>query len=207
MTPDMARGLHRAKRGVARDHLDDLETDMTSIPPVRPCTREDLAEVREIYALEVREGTASFELEPPSLPEMTARFAAIEAAGLPYVVAELEGRVAGYAYASPYRPRPAYRHTVEDSVYVARFARRRGVGRALLGAVIAHATARGMRQMVAIIGDSAHVASIELHARAGFRLVGTLENVGWKFGRWLDTVIMQRALGDGATAPAPDGAD
>ena len=98
---------------------------MTSSPPVRPCTRDDLPEVREIYALEVREGTASFELEPPPLAEMRARFAAIEAAGLPYLVAELEGRIAGYAYASPYRPRPAYRHTVEDSLYVARFARRR----------------------------------------------------------------------------------
>ena len=178
---------------------------MTSSPPVRPCTPEDLPEVREIYALEVREGTASFELEPPSLAEMRARFAAIEAAGLPYLVAELEGRIAGYAYASPYRPRPAYRHTVEDSVYVARFARRQSVGRALLHAVIESATARGKRQMVAIIGDSAHVASINLHARAGFRLVGTLQNVGWKFGRWLDTVIMQRDLGDGAGAPAPDG--
>ena len=179
---------------------------MTSSPPVRPCTPDDLPEVREIYALEVREGTASFELQPPTFAEMTARFAAIVAAGLPYLVVELEGRIAGYAYACPYRPRPAYRHTVEDSVYVARSARRQGVGRALLDAVIERATARGMRQMVAIIGDSAHVASIDLHARAGFRLVGTLENVGWKFGRWLDTVIMQRGLGDGAGAPAPDGA-
>jgi phosphinothricin acetyltransferase len=163
-----------------------------------------LAQVREIYALEVREGTASFELEPPSLTEMTARFAAIEAAGLPYLVAALDGRVAGYAYAAPYRPRPAYRHTVEDSVYVARWARRQGIGRALLHALIERATTQGMRQMVAIIGDSAHAASIELHARAGFRLVGTLENVGWKFGRWLDTVIMQRPLGPGAARPAPD---
>ena len=178
---------------------------MRPSPPVRPCTRDDLAQVREIYALEVREETASFELEPPDLAEMTARFAAIEAAGLPYMVVELEGRIAGYAYASPYRPRPAYRHTVEDSVYVARFARRQGVGRALLDAVIERAIARGMRQMMAIIGDSAHVASIDLHARAGFRLVGTLENVGWKFGRWLDTVIMQRDLGAGAGGPAPDG--
>jgi phosphinothricin acetyltransferase len=176
---------------------------MSPSPPVRPCTREDLPEVRAIYALEVREGTASFELEPPSLAEMTARFAAIEAAGLPYLVAEVDGRIGGYAYASPYRPRPAYRYTVEDSVYVARFARRQGVGRALLGAVIERATARGMRQMVAIVGDSAHLASIELHRRAGFRLVGTLEHVGWKFGRWLDTVIMQRALGAGASTPAP----
>jgi L-amino acid N-acyltransferase YncA len=163
-----------------------------------------MAEVREIYALEVREGTASFELEPPSLSEMTERFAAIEAAGLPYLVAALDDRIAGYAYAAPYRPRPAYRHTVEDSVYVARWARRQGVGRALLAALIERASARGMRQMVAIIGDSAHRASIELHARAGFRLVGTLENVGWKFGRWLDTVIMQRPLGPGAATPAPE---
>jgi phosphinothricin acetyltransferase len=172
-------------------------------PAVRTCTRKDLAQVREIYALEVREGTASFELEPPSLAEMTARFTAIETAGLPYVVAELEGRLAGFAYAAPYRTRPGYRHTVEDSVYVARFARRQGVGRALLDAVIERATARRLRQMVAIIGDSAQVASIELHARAEFRLVGTLEHVGWKFGRWLDTVIMQRPLGPGAATP-PD---
>jgi L-amino acid N-acyltransferase YncA len=172
---------------------------------VRRCTQHDMGEVCEIYALEVREGTASFELEPPSIAEMAARFGAIEAAGLPYLVVELEGRIAGYAYAGPYRPRPAYRHTVEDSVYVARWARRRGVGRALLKSVIQRATDRGMRQMVAIIGDSAHAASIRLHAEAGFRLVGTLEHVGWKFGCWLDTVIMQRALGDGAaTPPAAD---
>jgi L-amino acid N-acyltransferase YncA len=170
-------------------------------PVVRRCTEQDMPEVREIYALEVLEGTASFELEPPSLAEMTARFAAIEAARLPYIVAEQEGRIAGYAYAGPYRPRPAYRHTVEDSVYVARWARGRGVGRALLEAVIQATTDRGMRQMIAIIGDSAHTASIRLHAQAGFRLVGTLEHVGWKFGRWLDTVIMQRPLGDGASTP------
>ena len=172
---------------------------------VRRCTEQDMPQVRAIYALEVREGTASFELEPPTLDDMTARFAAIDAAGLPYLVAEQEGRIAGYAYAGPYRPRPAYRHTVEDSVYVARWARRQGVGRTLLEAVIQRATEQGMRQMVAIIGDSAHAASIRLHAQAGFRLVGTLEHVGWKFGRWLDTVIMQRPLGDGAaTPPTPD---
>ena len=177
---------------------------MSSKPAVRSCTPGDLAAVREIYALEVREGTASFELEPPSLAEMSARFAAIEAAGLPYLVAELDGQIAGYAYAGPYRPRPAYRYTVEDSVYVARWARRQGVGQALLDAIIERATVHGVRQMVAIIGDSAHTASIELHARAGFRLVGTLAHVGWKFGRWLDTVIMQRPLGPGAATPAPD---
>jgi L-amino acid N-acyltransferase YncA len=172
---------------------------------VRSCTREHLEGVREIYALEVREGTASFELEPPSLAEMSARFAAIEAAGLPYLVAELDGRLAGFAYAATYRTRPGYRHTVEDSVYVARWARRQGVGRVLLDALIERATARQLRQMVAIIGDSAHAASIQLHARAGFRLVGTLEHVGWKFGRWLDTVIMQRPLGPGAATPPDQG--
>jgi phosphinothricin acetyltransferase len=178
---------------------------MSPRPAVRDCTRDDLPEVLEIYALEVREGTASFELEPPSLAEMAARFGAIEAAGLPYLVAELDGRIAGYAYAGPYRPRPAYRYTVEDSVYVARFARQQGVGRALLDAVIERAAAQGMRQMVAIIGDSAHRASIELHRGAGFRLVGTLEHVGWKFGRWLDTVLMQRPLGAGAaTSPGTE---
>ena len=172
---------------------------------VRRCTEQDMPKVREIYALEVLEGTASFELEPPSIADMAARFATIETAGLPYLAVEQDGRIAGYAYAAPYRPRPAYRYTVEDSVYVARWARRRGVGRALLEAVIQRATEQGMRQMVAIIGDSAHVASIRLHAQAGFRLVGTLEHVGWKFGRWLDTVIMQRPLGDGAaTPPASD---
>jgi L-amino acid N-acyltransferase YncA len=177
---------------------------MSGSPKVRRCTRDDIPEVLAIYALEVREGTASFELEPPSLVEMTARFAAIEATGLPYLVAEVEGQIGGYAYAGPYRPRPAYRHTVEDSVYVARFARRRGVGRALLEAVIEGATAAGRRQMIAIIGDSAHAVSIHLHAQAGFRLVGTLDNVGWKLGRWLDTVIMQRPLGAGASAPAAE---
>lgn len=170
---------------------------------VRRCTEQDMPQVRDIYALEVCEGTASFELQPPTLDDMTARFAAVDAAGLPYLVAEQEGLIAGYAYAGPYRPRPAYRYTVEDSVYVARWARRQGVGRTLLEAVIQRATEQGMRQMVAIIGDSAHAASIRLHAQAGFRLVGTLEHVGWKFGRWLDTVIMQLPLGDGAaTAPA-----
>jgi L-amino acid N-acyltransferase YncA len=177
---------------------------MSPRPVVRAASREDVPAVREIYALEVTEGTASFELEPPSVAEMTARFAAIEAAGLPYVVAELDGRVAGYAYAGPYRPRPAYRYTVEDSVYVARFARGQGVGRVLLAAVVERAAASGMRQMVAIIGDSAHAASIRLHERAGFRLVGTLEHVGWKFGRWLDTVIMQRSLGEGVASAPPE---
>jgi phosphinothricin acetyltransferase len=174
---------------------------MKEAPLLRACRVEDLAAVGTIYAREVLEGMASFELEPPDLAELTARWQAIRSAGLPYVVAEQGGRIAGYAYAGRYRTRPGYRCTVENSVYVAPWARRQGVGRALLDAVIDGATGCGMRQMVAIIGDSAHVASIRLHEQAGFRLVGVLENVGCKFGRWLDTVIMQRPLGDGAASP------
>jgi len=177
---------------------------MAAPPGLRDCGADDLAAVHEIYRREVLEGTASFELEPPDLATLAERWRAIRAAGLPYLVAELDGRVAGYAYAGIYRPRPAYRFAVEDSVYIAPWARRRGVGRRLLDAVIAGATAAGRRQMIAIIGDSAHLASIALHRQAGFRMVGTLEDVGWKFGRWLDTVIMQRALGAGAAAPPAD---
>jgi L-amino acid N-acyltransferase YncA len=165
---------------------------------IRDCRPDDLDGVRALYALEVLEGTASFEIEPPDLAEMTARWQAIVAAGLPYLVAEIDGRLAGFAYASRYRPRPGYRHTCEDSVYVARWSRRQGVGGALLEAVIARSTAQDMRQMIAIVGDSAHLASIALHRRAGFHTVGVLENVGLKFGRWLDTVILQRPLGEGA---------
>lgn len=172
----------------------------------RACRHEDLPAVQAIYALEVIEGTATFELDPPGLREIATRHRAIAADGLPYLVAELDGKVAGYAYAAPYRPRPAYRHTVENSVYIARWARRRGLGLVLLEALIEQATDAGMRQMVAIIGDSSHIASIRLHERAGFHTVGTLENVGLKFGRWLDTVLMQRPLGEGART-LPAGAD
>jgi len=177
---------------------------MVPTPLLRDCREGDLEAVRVIYAREVLEGTASFELEPPDLAELTARWRAIRSARLPYVVAEQGGRIAGYAYAGPYRARPGYRYTVENSVYVAPWARRQGIGRVLLDRLIAAASDRGMRQMVAIIGDSAHVASIALHERAGFRLVGALENVGCKFGRWLDTVIMQRALGEGAASLPPE---
>ena len=177
---------------------------MSHRPLLRDCRADDLNAVLEIYAREVREGTASFELEPPDLVELTARWQAIRRARLPYLVAEQGGRILGYAYAGAYRARPGYRYTVEDSVYVAPFAHRQGIGRALLDAVVSAAAACGMRQMVAIIGDSAHVASIRLHEQAGFRLVGVLENVGCKFGRWLDTVIMQRELGEGAGSPPSD---
>jgi phosphinothricin acetyltransferase len=118
--------------------------------------------------------------------------------GYPYFAAEIDGAVVGYAYAGPYRPRPAYRWTVEDSIYIDSQAHRRGIGRMLLDRLMTESTARGFRQMIAVIGDSAQTASIELHRAAGFRHVGAIENVGFKFGRWLDSVIMQRALGPGA---------
>ncbi|HEX6141555.1 MAG TPA: GNAT family N-acetyltransferase [Geminicoccaceae bacterium] len=167
---------------------------MPASPAIRAARPDDLDAIRAIYAVEVLEGTASFELEPPDLAEITRRYGAIRERGLPYLVATAGGQVVGYAYAGPYRPRAAYRYSVENSVYVAGDVRRAGIGRLLLDALIDQAGAAGMRQMVAIIGDSAHLASIRLHERAGFRLVGTLTDIGFKHGRWLDTVIMQRAL-------------
>ncbi len=169
---------------------------MTSI---RTADLADLSAITEIYDYAVRHGTASFETEPPDVAEMTRRYRALVDSGFPYLVAERDGVVIGYAYAGPYRTRPAYRYTVEDSIYVSPAAQRRGVGRALLEELITRSTARGFRQMIAVIGDSAQIASIELHRAAGFHYVGNLQNVGFKFGRWLDSVLMQRSLGPGAT--------
>jgi L-amino acid N-acyltransferase YncA len=166
---------------------------------IRPAQPRDIAAIARIYAHAVRHGTASFELEPPDEAEMARRYEALVAGRFPYVVAELGADIAGYAYAGPYRGRPAYRFAVEDSVYIAPQFHRRGIGRALLAALVAESEAGGFRQMIAVIGDSAQTASIALHEAAGFRLVGTFEAVGFKFDRWLDSVLMQRALGPGAT--------
>jgi L-amino acid N-acyltransferase YncA len=168
---------------------------------IRAATAADIAAITAIYDHAVRHGTASFELEPPDAAEMARRRQALVEAGYPYVVAEADGIVSGYAYAGPYRPRPAYRWSVEDSVYVAPAMQRRGIGAALLDRLIAEAEQRGYRQMIAVIGDSAQTPSIELHRAAGFRPIGTIEHVGFKLGRWLDTVLMQRALGPGAATP------
>ena len=167
--------------------------------PIRTAEARDLVAITGIYEHAVRHGTASFELEPPSEREMARRYEALRSGGYPYLVAQLEGEIMGFAYAGPYRARPAYRWTVEDSIYVAPAAQRRGIGRALLDRLIAEAERGGFRQMIAVIGDSATVGSIELHRAAGFRLVGTFDDIGFKFGRWLDTVLMQRPLGTGAT--------
>jgi L-amino acid N-acyltransferase YncA len=168
---------------------------------IRPAEPRDIAPITAIYAEAVRAGTASFEIEPPDAHEMARRYRELGAGGFPYLVADEAGAMLGYAYAGPYRLRPAYRWTVEDSIYVAPAAQRRGIGGALLHRLIAEAATRGFRQMVAVIGDSAQVPSIALHRAHGFRLVGTHEAVGFKLGRWLDTVLMQRALGPGATTP------
>ena len=170
--------------------------------PIRPAELRDLAAITRIYDHAVRHGTASFELEPPDEKEMTRRYESLRAGAYPYLVAELDGALAGYAYAGPYRARPAYYWTVEDSIYIAPQSHRRGIGRALLDRLIVDSEAGGFRQMIAVIGDSANAGSIELHRAAGFRMVGTFDNVGFKFGRWLDSVLMQRPLGRGAaTAP------
>jgi phosphinothricin acetyltransferase len=171
---------------------------------IRPARISDIPAIARIYAQAVREGTASFEIDPPDEAEMQRRYQALQAGRFPYLVAQCDGAIAGYAYAAPYRARPAYDWSVEDSVYVAPEWHRHGVGRALLTALIEEAEARAFRQMVAVIGDTANTASVELHRATGFRLVGTLENIGFKFNRWLDSVLMQRALGAGASK-APEG--
>ena len=170
---------------------------------IRAAIPADIAAITAIYRPAVLTGTASFELEPPSEDEMLRRFRAIADAGYPYFVAELDGRVAGYAYVNAYRTRPAYRFTVENSVYIAPDAQGKGAGRALLDRLIATCRDDGFRLMVAVIGDSANFASISLHRRAGFRFCGTIHSVGYKFGRWLDSVIMELPLGEG-DASVPD---
>ncbi|MEQ8818447.1 MAG: N-acetyltransferase family protein [Thalassobaculum sp.] len=170
-------------------------TDATVL--VRPSGPADLPAIQAIFAHHVTHGFGSFEEVPPDVDEMAARRLALVERGLPHLVAEADGRVLGYAHAGPYRPRPAYRYTVEDSVYVAPEAVRRGVGRALLAALIEICEAGPWRQMVAVIGDRGNTASVALHAALGFHEAGHLKAVGFKLGRWVDVVIMQRALGTG----------
>jgi L-amino acid N-acyltransferase YncA len=174
-----------------------------SAPEIRPAVAADLSAITDIYEHAVRYGTATFELIPPDLAEMTRRFGVLMDGGYPYFVASLEGRVIGYAYAGAYRPRPAYRFTVENSIYLKPTIHRRGIGLQLMQHLLRECEARGYRQMIAVIGDSANAGSIGVHARCGFQMIGTHPNVGLKFGRWLDTVMMQLSLGEGAsTLPA-----
>ena len=168
---------------------------------VRPATPDDLPAVQSIYAHHVQRGLASFEEAPPPTEELRRRHAEVTDRGLPWLVADFGGVVAGYGYCAPYRARSAYRYALEDSVYVREDCHGRGVGAALLEALIERCTALGYRQLVAVIGDSAHAASINLHASCGFLRVGTLRSVGFKLGRWVDSVLMQRPLGPGDGSP------
>ena len=177
-----------------------MSTRAKPLALVRDATEHDMAAVHAIYAEHVLHGLASFEEAPPSLDEMLSRRASVLRLGLPYLVAELDGRVVGYSYASSYRPRPAYRYTVEDSVYIAPELGGRGLGTALLRSLIARCEAGPWRQMLAVIGDSGNQASIALHHRMGFQHTGTFKSVGFKLGRWVDSVLMQRSLGLGDRA-------
>ena len=171
---------------------------------IRQSIPQDIDAITAIYGHAVLYGRGTFEVDPPDELEMARRRATIVDAGYPYLVAERGGVVVGYSYAGVYRPRPAYRFTVENSVYVAPGQQGAGIGRALLPALLVACEARGYRLVVAVIGDSANLASIKLHATCGFTHAGVLPAVGWKHGVWLDSVFMTRALGDGAaTAPSP----
>jgi len=167
---------------------------------VRNAAIGDLTAVQAIYAHHVRHGLASFEETPPDLKEIENRFRATVAGGLPYLVAELDGAARGYAYAAHYRTRPAYRYALENTVYVEPGYEGRGLGSALLGALIARCEGLGYRRMVAVIGDSANQSSIRLHQRLGFEECGVITSVGFKFGRWVDSVLMERPLGPGDTS-------
>ena len=173
---------------------------------IRPGTNADLAAITAIYAHHVLHGTGTFELDAPDEAEMTRRREAVLANGLPWLVAERRGEVLGYAYANHFRPRRAYRFCLEDSIYLAPAAQGHGIGRLLLAELMAQCEARGARQMLAVIGDSANAGSIGVHRSLGFEHTGVLKASGWKFGRWLDVVLMQRSLGLGSGADAPDAA-
>lgn len=172
---------------------------------IRPSTDADLDAITAIYADAVLTGTGTFELEPPDTAEMSRRRADVLSKGLPWLVAEADGQVLGYAYANHFRPRLAYRFCLEDSIYLHRDARGRGVGTQLLAELMARCEAAGARQMLAVIGDSQNAGSIGVHRRLGFEHVGVMKSAGWKFERWLDVVVMQRALGRGDAVPPEPG--
>jgi phosphinothricin acetyltransferase len=176
------------------------------MPLIRPSTEHDLPAITRIYAHHVLHGTGTFETTPPTLEEMTARRADVLSKGLPWLVAEEAGEVLGYAYGNWFKPRPAYRFSVEDSIYLAPEAAGKGLGRALLAELLATLERSGIRKVMAVIGDSANAGSIGVHKALGFEQVGVVPACGWKFGRWLDIVMMQRAIGEGDRTPPEAGA-
>ena len=173
---------------------------------IRPSHDQDLPQITAIYAHHVLHGTGTFETDPPSVTDMTTRRADVLGKGLPHLVAEQDGGVVGFAYGNWFKPRPAYRYSVEDSIYLAPDLRRKGLGRALLAELLARFEAVGIRKVMAIIGDSANVGSVGVHRALGFTQVGVVDSCGWKFGAWRDIVIMQKTLGAGDTLPPADSA-
>ncbi len=172
------------------------------MPLIRPSTDADIPAIAAIYAHHVLHGTGTFETEPPSPADMASRRADVLAKGLPYLVAEQDGQVLGFAYCNWFKPRPAYRFSAEDSIYLAVDQGGRGLGRLLLGELAAHAEQVGVRKLIAVIGDSANAGSIGVHKALGFQHVGVLSSCGWKFDRWLDVVLMEKSLGAGDRTPA-----
>lgn len=169
------------------------------MPTIRPALAQDIPAVTAIYAHHVLHGTGTFEIEPPTESDMLARHADVISRGLPYLVAEHAGRVAGFAYCNWFKPRPAYRFSAEDSIYLTPDSHGLGLGRLLLAELAAQAERAGVRKLIAVIGDSANAGSIGVHRALGFNHVGVLASCGWKFDRWLDVVLMEKALGAGAT--------
>ena len=173
------------------------------MPTIRASEEGDITAITAIYAHHVLHGTGTFEIDPPSCQDLAQRRADVLARGLPYLVAEDAGRIVGFAYCNWFKPRPAYRYSAEDSIYVADEARGQGLGRLLLDALAAQAQAAGVRKLLAVIGDSANAGSIAVHRAAGFTDVGVMRSVGWKFGAWRDIVLMEKPLGAGDTS-APE---
>ncbi|MBK8073566.1 MAG: N-acetyltransferase [Ramlibacter sp.] len=172
------------------------------MPTIRPSRDDDLPAITAVYAHHVLHGTGTFETTPPGETDMAARRADVLSKGLPWLVAEEDGQVLGFAYCNWFKPRPAYRFSAEDSIYLAPQAHGRGLGRELLTALAAQAEARGVRKLIAVIGDSANAGSVGVHRSCGFTPVGVLRSCGWKFGRWLDVVLMEKVLGAGdSTSP------
>jgi len=176
------------------------------MPLIRPSQDSDIDAISRIYAHHVLHGTGTFETTPPSTDDMAARRADVLAKGLPWLVLEDGGQVIGFAYGNWFKPRPAYRFSVEDSIYLAPEAAGRGLGKALLAELLAVLERGGTRKVMAVIGDSANTGSVGVHQALGFERVGVVQSCGWKFGRWLDIVLMQKSLGQGDTCP-PDGAE